>query len=88
MLRTARLTPCLEELSFRELVVRIRWERAKRAALEPGSAAYLRVGLAEAHLTRELHRRFGVEDITASDLEWDVGADRDGRGQREPVEPA
>ncbi len=84
MLRIAGPIPSLEALSVRDLIIRIRWERAKRGALEPGSAAYLKVGLAEARLTRELRRRFGVENTTAWDLEWYLRADRDGRGQREP----
>ncbi|MGZ6341025.1 MAG: hypothetical protein ACXWMX_04190 [Candidatus Limnocylindrales bacterium] len=82
------MTPSLEALSVRDLIIRIRWERAKRGALEPGSAAYLRVGLAEARLIRELRHRFGLENITTSDLEWYLRADRDRRGQREPVESA
>jgi hypothetical protein len=88
MLRVARKAPSPEELSIRELIVRIRWERAKREQLEPGSRGYLTVGLAEARLLLELHHRFGVENIAAADLEWYVRADRRDRVHREPVESA
>lgn len=73
--------------SHHDLIVRIRWERAKREALEPGTAVHLAVGVTEARLIRELHHRFGVETITASDLEWYVRVDH-GRGHRERAEPA
>jgi hypothetical protein len=49
--------------------------RAKRDALVAGSAAYLTVGETEARLIRELHHRFGVENITESGLEWYVRVD-------------
>jgi len=88
VLRVARRTPAPNELSISDLIVRIRWERAKRTALEPGSRAYLAVGESEARLIRELHHRFGVENITASDLEWYVRADRDKGCPREPTDPA
>ena len=88
MLRASRRVTPLEELSIRDLIIRIRWERAKRDALVPGSAVYLAVDETEARLIRELHCRFGVENITASDLEWYVCADRDRRRHREPAESA
>jgi hypothetical protein len=85
--RVPRRVPSLGELSIHDLIVRIRWERAKREALEPGTAAYLTVGETEARLIRELHHRFGVENITASDLEWYVRVDH-GQADREPAESA
>jgi hypothetical protein len=88
VLRVPRRVPPPEELSIRDLIIRTRWERAKRDALAPGTAAYLAVGETEAGLIRELHHRFGVENITASDLEWFVCADRDRRRHREWAEPA
>jgi hypothetical protein len=88
LLRIPRRAPSLGELSIHDLIVRIRWERAKREALEPGSPAYLKVGESEARLIRELHHRFGVENIAASDLEWYVRVDRDRRPHRVPTESA
>jgi hypothetical protein len=88
LLRIPRRAPSLGELSIHDLIVRIRWERAKREALEPGSPAYLEVGESEARLIRELHHRFGVENIAASDLEWYVRVDRDRRPHRVPTESA
>lgn len=76
MLRMARKAPSPEELTIRELIIRIRWERAKRAHLEPGSGGDEAVGAVETRLLLELHRRFGVENITARDLEWYVALDR------------
>jgi len=87
VLRVARRAPAPDELSIHDLIVRIRWERAKREALVPGTAVHLAVGVTEARLIRELHHRFGVENITASDLEWYVRVDH-GRGHRERAEPA
>jgi hypothetical protein len=88
MLRVARRAPSPEELSIRDLIIRIRWERAKREALVPGTAAHHTVGVTEACLLRELHHRFGVENISASDLEWYVRTDRQGRGHPERAESA
>jgi hypothetical protein len=88
MLREARNAPSPKDLSIRELIVRIRWERAKREQLEPGTRGYQTVGLAEARLLLELHRRFGVENIAAADLEWYVLADHGGRVHSEGVESA
>jgi hypothetical protein len=53
-----------------------------------GSRADLAVGETEARLIREPHHRFGVENVTASDLEWYVRADRDKECPREPAESA
>ncbi len=69
MLGSRRRTP-LEALSVRDLIVQIRWERAKRAALDPDSPARIEVDEREALLRLELHRRFGAHNITARDLEW------------------
>ncbi len=76
MLRVARRAPSPEELMIRELIIRIRWERAKRRHFEPGSGGDQAVGAVETRLLLELHRRFGVENITARDLEWYVRLDR------------
>jgi hypothetical protein len=54
VLRAPRRVTPPEELSIRDLIIRIRWERAKRDALVPGSAVYLTVGETEAGLLREL----------------------------------
>ncbi len=81
MLR-ARRAPAPEELSIRELIIRVRWERAKRAQLEPDSPGYRCALGAESLLIDELQRRFGVENITATGLEWYVLNDR-----REPRLP-
>jgi hypothetical protein len=88
LLRVPRKVPSLDELSIHDLIVRIRWERAKREELGPGSPVYLTVGESEARLIRELHHRFGVDNITASDLEWYVRVDRDDRRHRVPTESA
>jgi hypothetical protein len=87
VLRAPRRVTPPEELSIRELIIRIRWERAKRDALVPGSAVYLTVGETEAGFLRELHHRFGVENIAASDLEWYVRVDHT-RSSRERVQSA
>ncbi len=75
MLR-ARRSPAPGELSIRELILRIRWERAKRAQLERDSPGHRSALAAESLLIAELHRRFGVENITATGLEWYVRPDR------------
>jgi hypothetical protein len=88
LVRPPRRVPSLGELSIRDLIVRIRWERAKREALDPGTAAYLTIGETETRLICELHHRFGVENITASDLEWYVRVDGRRRRHRERAEGA
>lgn len=64
-----------QEFLVRELIIRTRREQAKREALPAGSSAHSQVGVVEARLIRELHNRFGIEDISAADLEWYVSAD-------------
>ena len=82
MIGVPRMVPALADLSIHDLIVRIRWERAKRDALAPGSAAHVAVGVTEFNLIRELHGRFGVENIAAPELEWYVQVDhRRDRGQ-------
>jgi hypothetical protein len=61
--------------------------RAKRDALVAGSAAYLTVGETVACLNRELHYRFGTENITKSGLERYVRVDH-ARSSRECVQSA
>ncbi len=58
------------EAAVEDLVLRIRWERATKRHLEPGSAAWSIVDDRERELVAALHDRFGVENVTPGSLEW------------------
>ncbi|HEX8941091.1 MAG TPA: hypothetical protein VF763_13095 [Candidatus Limnocylindrales bacterium] len=70
MLRRDRRRRSVAELSTPDLILRIRWARARKAACEPESPAWRIVDGEEGALIAALRDRFGVENLTPTMLEW------------------
>lgn len=71
MRRAHRASP--PELSTPDLLLRIRWARAKKAACPVEAAAWRLLDAEEVALLAELRERFGVENLTPPTLEWLIG---------------
>ncbi|HEY6057964.1 MAG TPA: hypothetical protein VIV06_08020 [Candidatus Limnocylindrales bacterium] len=80
-----RMTPP-SEAAVDDLVLRIRWERAKKRYFEPGSVGWMLIERREDELIQALHHRVGLENVTQPALEWLItrtgtpGMRRPGRG--------